>query len=73
MGDAHNAICHIQEGGTYILPENHLWPLRAFLLKILDNVSSNGSSAGIAAFSHRGSTLKGTKVSTPANILHKFF
>jgi hypothetical protein len=37
--------------------------LTAFLLKILDNVSSSGSIAGIAASSHRGSTLKGTKVS----------
>jgi hypothetical protein len=42
--------------------ENCWWPLREFLLKILDNVSSSGSIAGIAASSHRGSTLKGTKV-----------
>jgi hypothetical protein len=32
-------------------------------LKILENVSSSGNSAGIAASSHRGSTLKGTNVS----------
>jgi len=43
--------------------ENWWWPLTAFLLKILDNVSSSEGGAGIAAFSHRGSTLKGTKVS----------
>jgi hypothetical protein len=42
--------------------ENHWWPFTAFLLKVLDNVSSNGSIAGIAASSHRGSTLKETKV-----------
>jgi hypothetical protein len=43
--------------------ENRWWPLTSFLLKILDNVSSSGSIAGIAASSHRVSTLKGTKVS----------
>ena len=43
--------------------ENHWPPLTAFPLKILDIVSSSGSSAGVAASSHRGSTLKGTKVS----------
>jgi len=31
------------------------WPLTAFPLKILDNVSSNGSGAGIAASSRRRS------------------
>jgi len=35
----------------------------AFPLKILDNVSSTGSGAGIAASSRRGSAAKGTKVS----------
>jgi len=39
------------------------WPLIAFPLKILDNVSSIGSGAGIAASSRRGSTSKGTEVS----------
>jgi len=34
-----------------------------FPLKILDNVSSIGSGAGIAASIRRGSTSKGTKVS----------
>jgi hypothetical protein len=38
-------------------------PLTAFPFKILDNVSSIGSGAGIAASSRRGSTSKGTKVS----------
>jgi len=42
--------------------ENRWWPLKAFWLKILD-VSSSGSGAGIVASNHRGSTLKGTKVS----------
>jgi hypothetical protein len=36
--------------------------LTAFPLKILDNVSSSGSGAGVGAASHRGSTLKGAKV-----------
>jgi hypothetical protein len=47
-------------------------PLRldaAFPLKILDNVSSIGSGAGIGASSRRGSTSKGTKVSN----LYKYF
>jgi len=43
--------------------ENRWRPFTAFLLKILDNVSSSGSGAGIAASRHRGRTLKGTKVS----------
>jgi hypothetical protein len=43
--------------------ENDWRPLTTFLLKVLDNVSSNGSIAAIAASSHRGSTLKETKVS----------
>ena len=34
----------------------------AFLLKILDHVSSSGSGAGIAGPSHRGNTLKGNNV-----------
>jgi len=38
-------------------------PLTAFLLKILDNVSSSGSGAGRAASSHRGSNLRGHKFS----------
>jgi parallel beta-helix repeat protein len=49
--------------------ENHWWPLTAFLLKVLDNVSSNGSIAGIAVSSHRGSTLKENKVSN----LYEYF
>ena len=43
--------------------------LTAFPLKILDNVSSIGSGAGIAASSRRGSTSKGTKVSN----FYKYF
>jgi hypothetical protein len=45
------------------------WPLTAFPLKILDNVSSNDSSARIAPPSQRGSSVKSTKVST----LYKYF
>jgi hypothetical protein len=33
------------------------------MLKILDNVSSSERGAGIAASSHRGNTVKGTKFS----------
>jgi hypothetical protein len=43
--------------------------LTAFSLKILDNVSSIGSGAGIAASSRRGSASKGNKVSN----LYKYF
>jgi hypothetical protein len=43
--------------------ENHWRSLTAFLSKILDNVSSSGSGAGIVASSHRASALKGTEVS----------
>jgi len=49
--------------------ENRCRPLTAFLLKILDNVSSSGSSAGIAAPSHRGSVFKGNKISN----LYEYF
>jgi hypothetical protein len=49
--------------------ENRWRPLTAFLFKVLDNVSSNGSIARIAASSHRGSTLKETKVSN----LYEYF
>jgi hypothetical protein len=43
--------------------ENRWWPLTESLLKILDNVSSSGSIAGIAGSSHRGRNLKSTEVS----------
>ena len=43
--------------------ENRWQPLTAFPLKNLDNISSSGSGAGIAATSHRGSALKVTIVS----------
>ena len=49
--------------------ENRWRPLTAFVLKILDNVSSSGSVAGIAAYSHRGGTLRGTKFSN----LYEYF
>jgi len=56
----------IWKGGILLilqrLNENCWRPLTAFPLKILDNFSSSGSSAGITASSHRGSTLKGTRV-----------
>jgi len=43
--------------------------LGSISVEVLDNVSSSGSGAGIAASSHRGSTLKGTKVSN----LYEYF
>jgi hypothetical protein len=43
--------------------ENAWLPFTSFPLKILDKTFSKGSSAGITASSHRGSTLKGAKVS----------
>jgi hypothetical protein len=43
--------------------ENHWRPSTAFLMKTLDNVTSNGKGTQIAASSHRGSSLKRTKVS----------
>ena len=49
--------------------ENYWWPLTIFPLKILNNVSRSGSGDGIIASSHRGSTLKGTKVSN----LYEYF
>ena len=54
-------------------PANRWRPLTAFPLKILDNVSSIGSGAGIAASSRRGSTSKGTKFSNLYKHLIKFF
>jgi hypothetical protein len=43
-------------------------------LAALDSVSVDGSDAGIAASSRRGSTSKGTKVfQTCTNNLNKFF
>ena len=51
------------------IPANRWRPLTAFPLKILDNVSSIGSGAGIAASSRRGSTSKGVKISN----LYKYF
>ena len=60
-----------QKGGDLLMlqrfSENHRKLLTAFLLKILDNVSSNRSGAGITASSHH--TLKGTEVSN----LYEYF
>jgi len=42
---------------------NRWRPSTAFLLKTLDNVSSKGRGTRIAASSHSGISLKGTKVS----------
>ena len=55
------------------ISDNCWRPLTAFLLKILDNVSSSGSSAGITASNHRGSTLEGTEVSNLYEYLNIFF
>ena len=66
MGHNHHFVFS-HKGGIVLtfqrFNENHWWPLKAFWLKILDNVSSSGSGAGIVASNHRGRTLKGTKVS----------
>jgi len=65
VGQYHNFV-FIQKGGILLMQmfnENLWWPLTAFLLKILDIVSSCGSSAGIVASNHMASTLKVTKVS----------
>jgi len=52
--------------------ENHWWPLTAFPLKILDNVSSNESSARIAPPIHRGSTGGVLKFQPDTNISNTF-
>ena len=63
----------IWKGGIFLmlqrLNKNCWQPSTAFLLKILDNFSSSGSSARITASSHRRSTLKGTKVTN----LYEYF
>jgi hypothetical protein len=43
--------------------KNWWWPLTAFPLRILDNVSGNEGNAGIITASHRESILKETKFS----------
>ena len=53
--------------------ENRWRPLAGFPLKILNNVSSSGSGAGIAASRHKGRTLKGTKVSYLYDYFKYFF
>jgi len=56
----------LQKGGVLLtsqrFKEDHWRPLIAFPLQILDIVSSSRSCAGIVAYSHRGSTLKVTKL-----------
>ena len=56
-----------QKGGVLLtlqrFSENLCRPLAAFMLKILDNVSSSERDAGIAASSSRESSSKGTTVS----------
>ena len=53
--------------------KNCWWPLVAFSLKILDVVSSSGSGTWATASSHRGSTLKGPKISNLYDYLNNFF
>ena len=45
------------------IQQESLAALDSISVEILDNVSSSGIVAGIAVSSHRGGTLKGTKVS----------
>ena len=47
--------------------------MKAFLLKILGNVSSSGSGTGITASSPSGSTVKGSKVSNLYDSSKYFF
>jgi hypothetical protein len=62
-GDQNHHFVFGEKGGILLmfqrLNENHWWPLTAFLLKILDNVSSSGSGSGIAASSHWGQYVEG--------------
>ena len=67
--NAGNIVQNLQRKCCQEPPTIHWHPLTALPLKILDIVSSIGSGAGIAASSHRGSTLKGTEVSN----LYKYF
>jgi len=66
-GHNHHFVFFSQKGGVLLtlqrFNENSWWPLTALPLKILDNVSSGVSGADIAASSHWGSALKGTRVS----------
>ena len=54
-------------------PEVDWRPLTSFPLKILDNVSSIGSGAGIAASSCSAVFQRGLKFQTCTNTLNKFF
>ena len=66
-GDTTTILFCSQKGGILLtlqrFDENRWRPLTAFLLNVLDNVSSSGNGNKITAFSHGGSALKGTKVS----------
>jgi hypothetical protein len=79
MGTGHNhhfVLSHKAKNKLLTLQrfnESHWRPLTAFLLKILDSVSSSKRGAGVAASSHRASTLKGNEVHTCTAILDKFF
>jgi hypothetical protein len=72
--------CHFvvsQKGGGLLMlrgfSENRWQPLIVFLLKILDNVSSSGSSAGIAASSHSRSAMERNKVSDLYDYFNNLF
>ena len=53
--------------------DSHWQYVAAFLLKVLDNVTSSGSGTWITASSHMGSNLKGLKFQTCPTILNTFF
>ena len=63
----------VETDSCFVLRAIRWRPLAAFPLKILDNVSSIGSGAGIAASSRRGSNSKGTKVSNLCKYFNIFF
>jgi len=72
MGGGHNHhfVFSQKEGILLTLQrfnENRWRPSTALPLKTLDNVSSNGKGTWITASSHRGSSLKGTKISNLYN------
>jgi len=58
-------VPNVYEQRTHILPKNPF--------NFLDNIYSSGCGTGIAASSHRASTMQGPTVSTCMNILHNFF
>jgi hypothetical protein len=58
---------------TQIFPENRWRYLTAFPCKILDSVFNSDIGTGIAASSHRGATVKGTKASDLYEYFKYFF